>query len=167
MAAAERAKVADKKVTENGTVEFSFVGDAGSLICDPSQLSEEMKAQLVLHGIKQKVGDAYSGVKGDVEEAVKLAQAAWENLLAGRFSAARESSGTAGATELAKALAEVTGKDLAVVIARLEEMSKEERKELRENKRIAIVLARYKRERAEKAEKEAMEKAGDLDDINL
>ena len=164
---ADRTKVADKKVNEGGTVEFQFVGDAGTLVCDPAQLSEEMKTQLILHGIKQKVGDAYSGVKGDVEEAVKLAQAAWDNLLAGRFSAARESSGTAGATELAKALAEVTGKDLALVISRLEEMTKEERKELRENKRIALVLARYKRERAEKAEKEALEKAGDEEGLAM
>lgn len=158
------AKVASKVINDNG-VEIKF-GEAESpvevLAMGLEELSEDMVKQLALHGLSQKVGDSYSGVGGNVEEAVSLATGVWERLKAGEFRASRESSGGAGrVSDLARALAEVAGVDLSAAVEKLAEMTKEEKKGLKDNIHIAKALNAIAEEKLrlkqEKLEAEAQE----------
>lgn len=146
----ERNKVASKEISENAvTITFS---DESTVAVSLSDLPAEIVTQLALHGLSQKLGDSYAGVKGDAKEGFKLASAVAERLRSGEFNAKREGSGASGkVTDLARALAEVAGKELSEAVARLDQMEKAEKLELRRHPRIAAVLARMAAERAQEA----------------
>jgi hypothetical protein len=150
----ERNKVATKEISEEG-VQILFSNEQVVAV-QLSELSPEIVTQLALHGLSQKLGDSYAGVKGDAEEAVSLASAVAERLKNGEFNAKREGTGGTGkVTDLARALAEVAKKDLSEAVGRLDQMEKAEKLELRRHPRIAAVLARMAAERAAKAAEEA------------
>lgn len=145
-------KVASKEVSDEGVL-FKFSDDT-VLETKLSDLSPEMVTQLALHGLSQKVGDSYSGVKGDVDEAKKLATGTWERLVKGEFKATRESSGGGSkVTDLARALAKVAGVELVDAVGKLAEMDRDQKKGLRENLHIQRALLEIQKEKA--AEKEA------------
>lgn len=151
------AKIAVKAVQDNG-VEWGFTdGEVVSVTLD--QFSPEIVKQLALHGLSQKGGDAYSGAK-DPEEARGLLLKVVERLEQNEWRAAREagSGGKGKVSDLARALAEVTGKDLSEVIEKLDEMDKAQKATRRKHPAVAAVLARLAAERAaakaEKAEEE-------------
>lgn len=157
------AKVCEKNVTDTG-VEFGFT-NGENLVLNLSDLSPEMVTQLALHGISQKVGDAYSGVKGNVEEAISLARAIIDRLKTGEFNAKREGGSASGrVTDLARALSEVAGKEISECVAKLDEMEKAEKLALRKHPKVAAVLARLAAERAAEAavEAEGVEEALDF-----
>jgi hypothetical protein len=146
----ERKKVASKEVTESG-VEITFSNEE-TLSVGLSDLSEEIVKQLALHGLSQKLGDSYAGSKGDAGEAVKMARAVADRLKSGEWTAKRESSGGTGrVTDLARALAEVAGKEIVEAVAVLDGMEKGEKLALRKHARIAAVLARMAMEKAQAA----------------
>jgi len=68
-----REKIASKSI--DGTVLTIDFNDAqvDNLIVDYNSFSDEMKMNLGLHGLSQKIGDSYSGAGGNVAEAAKLA----------------------------------------------------------------------------------------------
>lgn len=155
------AKIASKTVSEDAvTIAFS---NEKNLSVSLDSLSPEIQKQLALHGLSQKLGDSYAGCKGDVDEAVKLATSVSERLSNGEFNAKREGSGVGRVTALARAVAEITGHELAETVAMLDERTKEEKKELRKNPRVEAVMARMKAEEA--AEK--LEKAGESAELTF
>ena len=159
----ERNKVASKEIFESG-VSITFSNEQ-TLLVYLGELTEEIVRQLALHGLSQKLGDAYAGVKGDPKTGFELAFAVAERLKNGEFNAKREGTGATGrVTDLAKALAEVAGRELSEAVARLDEMAKAEKLELRRHPRIAAVLARMAAERAQEAAQaaEGMEDALDF-----
>lgn len=77
--------------------------DAAQVTVDLAALSDEILAQLVLHGLKQKIADAAAGAKGFAEEhemtvaeaAENLMQKVVDNLAAGNWGAQRGGAGVA------------------------------------------------------------------------
>lgn len=150
------AKIAVKEVSDQG-VKFAFT-DGVIVEQILSDLPDSIVRQLALHGLSQKGGDSYSGADS-VEEARGLLQKVLENLKNGNWSAARAAGEGGKVTDLARALAEVTGKDLGEVVTKLDEMSKADKMARRKHPAVAAVIARLANERALKKAQEA-EKAG-------
>lgn len=157
-----------------GVVSFSF-DEAGTCEINVADLSEEIKTQLILHGISQKVGDSYAGAKSAVAE-LDITADEWsraqaadtiQQLIDGKW-AVRASGGGARVTDLARALAEVAGAPVEDMVAKIDEATKEEKAALRKHPKVALVLSRFKQERAEAKQKEleaAAESAPSLGDL--
>lgn len=75
-----------------------------------SEISEDIALYACGHGIAQKAGDEYSGVK-EVDDMALAVEEIFKRLRAGEWAAAREAGdSTAGASIVIKALMEATGK---------------------------------------------------------
>jgi hypothetical protein len=100
-------------------VRFDFVnGETRSLMF--SELGELIAAYGLGHGIAQKAGDEYSGVK-EVDDIVLAVDEIFARLRAGEWGVARGASdSTAGASIVIKAIMEATSKDMATVKAFLQ-----------------------------------------------
>ncbi|MHC4620530.1 MAG: hypothetical protein ACYTEQ_22510 [Planctomycetota bacterium] len=147
-----RNNVAKKVVSEDRSkVSFEFThGEA--LACSLADLPEEIRDELVIHGVKQKVGDSYCSVT-DPAEAMVHAAKVWERLIAGDWKVAREGGGGQRITDLVKALSNVTGKELEECIDVVDGLEKAQKSALRKHAQIAAELAKISAERAaEKAE---------------
>jgi hypothetical protein len=110
-------------------------------------------AQFAAHGIEQKIGDEVAGLE-DVEDMVLAIDDILERLSAGQWTAQRESSGLAGTSVLARALIEVTGKTPAQIKEFLSGKSNSEKLALRQNSKIAPVVARLEANKKVKAKAE-------------
>lgn len=102
------------EATGRVTVRFDFVNGKTRSIS-----SDEMPAATALyatgHGIAQKGGDEYSGVK-EVEDMVLAVEDVFARLRAGDWAAQREAGdSTAGASIVIRALMEATGKPLEFI----------------------------------------------------
>ena len=64
--------------------EFGFARSGQSMTVDVSALPASILAELAMHGIVQKVGDAAAGKEGD--EARTAMQAVWDRLLTGEWT---------------------------------------------------------------------------------
>lgn len=151
-------KKASKTITETGvTIEFA---DGNTLATDVSELSDEIKHQLMLHGLSQKLGDSYAGA--ELGEAHELAASVYENLKSGQFKAQREGSGgTQRSSMLVEALSAATGKSADECREVVNAMTDEQKKGLRKHPDVAKELARISAERAaEKARKAEAEAQG-------
>ena len=161
------AKIADKIQNENGGIDFNFTN--GTVVTvNPADFPENIQNQLMLYGIKQKLGDAYAGCQGDVEKAIESLNANVEKLLKGDWVAKRASGGgSRSVNQLVAALAqyahEQSGKELDVDAAQeaYDNMSKEKRADIRKHPVIAGIIAKMK---AAKLAEDA-EKAGDLSEL--
>ncbi|RMH12687.1 MAG: hypothetical protein D6698_15020 [Gammaproteobacteria bacterium] len=140
------ARIAKKTdLGESGVaIAFGEEGAAGKLTADLSEVSDDIRLKLALHGLKQKLGDSYAGEK-DPAAAFKAASEVWERLKAGEWSSARSGSG-GRVGQLAQALARATGVSLEEAIAKVESLSKEERAELRKHPRVQKALLEIKME---------------------
>jgi hypothetical protein len=142
-----RNKIATKAVAEDlsgVTVTFEDDNTVSVLLSD---LSDEIVTQLALHGLSQKLGDSYSG-EANLAVAKGKAEAVAGRLAKGDWKAVRESSGGGRISDLAQALATVTGRTLEEAVAVIENMDKEKKSALRkhpavnaETKRIALARA--------------------------
>jgi hypothetical protein len=159
-----RAKLVEKMPDpEAGSVTFKFE-DGTEAVFDSARVSDDIRAQLMLHGASQKIGDSYAGA-GDDGIADPLGYAkdrvrdTIERLYAGDWRTA--TVGTGGI--LAEAMAKVSGKTRDECSAILAEMSDDEKKDLRKKKKIAAALARIKlardAARADRLEKAAAEES--------
>lgn len=93
MANAKVNKVA-KKLVEDGKVVFAFMNGV-DVVCDPKELPPAIIEELIIYGIKQKVGDKYAKCEG-VTDAVLQAEHVWENLKAGIFNEKGGGNGNGG-----------------------------------------------------------------------
>jgi hypothetical protein len=93
------------------TVRFDFRnGETRSV--NTAELSEETCLVALGHGLSQKVGDEYSGVK-EVEDMVIAAEDMIERLTKGEWSVPRQAGdGFSGASIVIKAICEATGKSV-------------------------------------------------------
>lgn len=146
---AKKQKVSVKGMV--GTVEYPTIGKTFS--ADISKYPEEMKTELLLHGWKQKFGDAESG--GTPAEKYAMVQRIHENLLAGQW----ELTGTPDLTPIvAEALSRIKKVKVDKILPILEK-EPEKVKEYASNPKVKAEIAKI---RAEKAAK-AAEGADDID----
>jgi len=103
-------------------------------------LNDQLLSKFALHGAEQKLGDEISGLD-DVEDAVMAIDELMDRLNAGEWAIRRESSGLAGASVLARALIQLTGKDGATVKADLKALSQAEKNALREHPKLKPIIA--------------------------
>lgn len=103
----------------NVVVRFDF-RNGRTLSISSEDLSEATAFSALGHGISQKCGDEYSGVK-DVDDMVLAVEDMIVRLIKGDWSAPRESSDSfSGASVVIRAICEVTGKSVEEVKAFLQ-----------------------------------------------
>ena len=107
----------DKTITvsdDSVSVRFDFFnGETRTL--SSTELSPALMLQALGHGIAQKAGDEYSGVK-ELDDMVLAVAEIFGRLRAGDWAAAREAGdSTSGASIVIKAIMEVTGKSVEFV----------------------------------------------------
>lgn len=106
------------------------------------------------HGAEQKLGDEVAGVK-DVEDMVQAIDELLTRLEQGEWNVKREANGMAGASILAKALIEMTGKDRDTIKAFLAAKTQAEKVALRSNGKLKPIIDRLEAEKAARAKPKA------------
>lgn len=147
-----RNQVAKKEVNvEAGTVTFKF-SDGKELPISLDNIPAEMIRRLALHGIGQKVGDAYAG--SDVGDAHADASEVADMLQRGVWT--ERTAGEPRTSVLAEALARVAGQTVEAALEVIKGLDDDQRKALRSHPQIKAAMS------AIKAEKDAAaaEKAG-------
>lgn len=157
---ATRVSIATKKVADDlSGASISFTnGDVVEAKLD--ELSPEIQTRLALHGLMQKLGDSYAGVKDDVAVAAARAKNVLQNLMAGDWTKAATGGG-GGVSDLVKALSEITGEAIELCVEIVDSLSKKDKAELRNQQQVAVILARYAQERAEAKLAKLRESGGD------
>ena len=114
-----------------------------------------------MHGLSQKLGDAYASVKGDAAKAILLFDGVLKQLQSGEWAKARGEGGegTSRVTELAEAIARFKGIDIERAQKIVGEASEENVKALKQSPKLKAIIAQIRAEkaakRADEAEKEA------------
>jgi len=154
-----RTKIADKSIADDlSGVSIGFVhGETLTVALD--SLSEEIVRRLALHGLSQKLGDAYSG-EDDPAAALACSKAVAERLAEGDWAKAREGGSGGRISDLSQALANVTGQPVEVCLEKLADMDKDQKSGLRKHPKIAAELARIAAERAAKKAEDAVGSEG-------
>ena len=98
------------------------------------------------HGLDQKYGDEFAGLD-DVEDCVEAFEALAARISRGEWTEKRVSDGMAGTSLLVRALAEVSGKPLDEVKAKLADATKEQKAAVSRQAKVAAVIAKLKLER--------------------
>ena len=104
-------------------------------------LPDALLAKFALHGAEQKLGDEISGLT-DIDDCVLAIDELTDRLAKGDWSIRRESSGLAGASVLARALVELTGKPASQVKDDLKALSQAEKNALREHPKLKPIIER-------------------------
>jgi len=149
------AKFCDKTLDlDKQTIEFTFQ-DGSTITADIGSLLDEIKLQLMMHGASQKLGDSYASAKGVVADGVASLKRTIETLAAGSWTAGRSDGETKPrTTELAAALAEIKGIDIATAQAAVENADEDKRKAWRAHPKVKAVIASIRaRKAAEKLAK--------------
>jgi len=132
--------------TMQGSITF---GDGTSMDFEVNKLAPEIQKTLALHGLMQKLGDSYAGAKGDFGTAKASVQSVWDQLVEGKWRAAKAAGEAKPRTgELAAAIARVTGKDLVEVQSKVAEADDAKRKAWRALPAIAAAIAEIRAEKA-------------------
>ena len=148
-----KESIFDEK-TGDISIRLDFVNGETRLFKLPSSLL----AKFAAHGAEQKLGDEIAGLS-DVEDAIIAIDELTTRLEAGKWGQTRESNGLAGASTLAKALAEHSGKDLATIKAYLAGKTQAEKVALRNNPSVQPIVLRIETEKAAKSKASGKEKA--------
>lgn len=102
-------------------------------------LHPDLIGKFAMHGAEQKLGDEISGLD-DVDDAIMAIDDLMDRLNTGEWSIKRESSGLAGASVLARALIELTGKHATAVKADLKSLSQAEKNALRDHPKLKPII---------------------------
>ncbi len=135
---------------ETQSVDFEFTGDEEPITISVADFSPEIVQQFTLHGIAAKLGDAYSGSKGDVDRAKALFNSALTMVLAGDWRASRgDGESKPRLTELVSALARIKGIELADAQSLVDALDDDKKKALRSHSRIKAVIQTIRGEKAQ------------------
>lgn len=145
----EKAKVKKLSSINGSSVVVKFVFRNGAVRQTQFDASHPLFVRLAQHGADQKIGDEFAGLD-DPEDCVVAFEQIAERLQGGEWTEKKQSEGLAGTSMLARALAEVTGKPLAEVKAKLASTPKEMKAAIAKQKAVAAVIDRIKSERDEK-----------------
>lgn len=169
---AEESAAAEKKEPKFASKEYDMdtgvltitFGNDEVVSADINSMPEDIRKQLALHGLAQKVGDSYAGAKGNYSEAIGSAKDVIEQLLAGVWKAARgESDARPRLAELAEAIARIKSVPLEKATAAVEASTEEQRKAWRGNSKVKAVIAAIKAEKAAAALEAASDKDKEID----
>lgn len=152
-----------KKTAKDGTVTIAF-DDGVSESFSLSELSDDMKQTLALHGLSQKLGDCYAGPEKK-PIAFDLVMGVWENLTEGNWTLRGESAPRT--TILVRALLAIDPTlDEKELTKKVSELDKKAKTAIERDPVVAEKVARIKSEdaiaRLEKAKEAA---AGETIDI--
>lgn len=128
-----------------GKLVFTF-SNGNKVEIDPKQLSDEIRDQLVMHGLTQKIRDSFAGAKGNVAEAEASASGVVEALLAGEWN--RRGGGGYGGNLLAEAIAEIKEIDIGEARQRLAELTEDQIDALKKSKTVKAKILEIKARRA-------------------
>lgn len=158
-AAVKTPRVRKSDVNVNGTVVSITYAPDGAAVTkdfDLSALSPEIVEALAIHGLKQKLTDAFAGVDlANINEAIEKSQGVWDNLVAGNFTAQR-GDGSPRTGKLAEAIARLTGKPLEEVTKALDglkdtEAGEAKLKALRSDAAVKAMMNRIRQEELDAA----------------
>ncbi len=135
------AAVVDGKVQ----VQLDFRNGETRLFTIPGGLLEKFAA----HGAEQKLGDEIAGLD-DIDDCVMAVDALIDRLYNGEWGVTREANGMSGASVLAKALVEHTGKTMEQIRVFLSAKTQAEKVALRNNPKIKPIVERLEAEKASK-----------------
>lgn len=130
---------------ETGRAIIDF-GNAGKLEARVTELPEEIRATLVLHGLAQKLGDSYAGIS-DPARARAAAESVLARLKAGEWRA-RHGDGSASVSptviELARAVARVKGISEEEALEKVQRLDRKSRNLLRAHPAIMREIAKLR-----------------------
>lgn len=138
-------------------IRLDFVNGQSRTFYLPIGLIEKFAA----HGAEQKLGDEIAGVD-DIEDCVMAVDDLIDRLYEGNWIAKREANAMAGASVLAKALVQSSGKSMDEVRAFLKDKTNAEKMALRNNPKIQPIVAELE---ALKASKKKPGKVIDTDSL--
>lgn len=133
---------------------FSFTFADGTIL--QGKLTDFIPAivtELALHGVLQKGGDSYAGVKGDVNAAKANCQEVIDNLKSGVFSAG--GGGGPRLSDLAEAIGELKSVSFDVALEAVRAASDEDRRNWRAHPTIKEKIAEIALRKARAANQEA------------
>lgn len=134
---------------DTGMLEITF-GNGQVREFDSNELSEEIRKNLMLHGLSQKLGDSYAGVKGNYDEALNNVASVFASLKSGDWSTAGEEARPRLA-ELAAAIAAIKNVPLEKATAAVEKATDEQRKAWRSNAQVKAAIAKARADKAAQA----------------
>lgn len=137
------ATIKKAAITEHATGWTYVFNNEHSVYADIGELNTDIQRQLMLHGLKQKLSDSYSGVSTDheIEAAVK---GVWNNLTKGLWNAGRSSLGGIWVEAIARA----AGVELEAALAKWNDMDEDTRKDVKKNPQVKQAKAEIELERA-------------------
>lgn len=160
---ARQTKVSKTITEDKSGVSFEFA-DGTTLVAKLSEIPEETQRELMLHGLSQKIGDSYSGE--DAENCFTIAESVYNSLKEGKWSTRSGGTGGPRISQLAEALHRVTGEELVDCVAKIADMSDEQKAGLRGHSAIKAEIANIKLEKAQADAAKAAESA-DGDEVDL
>jgi len=134
-----------KTVEEDGSITFEFASGETEKV-SPGDFSAEIQKQLMTHGLSQKLGDSYSGEDTDKCHAVFLGVK--KNLEDGNWSARSGGGGGPRVSQLAAALARVTGEPIEKCVEKLSALDDDKKKAVQAHPDIQLAIAEIKQEAA-------------------
>lgn len=136
-----------------GTILTLTFSDGNELIVDAANLSEDIRGAAIMHGLKQKLVDAAaiprntdtgrSATLADKYDAIKEV-ADRITSIGGTWNKVRGDGESAGNGLLVRALMQMSGKSRSEMETKLEPMSKEQKAALRNNPKVAAIIAELK-----------------------
>ena len=150
-------------VDSHGAIHTRFDFRNGEVRVFKLHPSHDLLNKFAAHGVEQKVGDEIAGLD-DIEDMILAVDTIMERLEAGEWAAKRESSGLAGTSVLARALIQSTGKTAAVIKEFLKGKTNAEKLALRQNPKIAPIVAEIEAKKNKK-EKEAVDTDALLEEL--
>ncbi len=136
--------IATKTVGES-SITFTW-SDNTETIVHLDDIPEVMHDRICVHGLGQKLGDSYSGVKGDVAAAKELFNATLDALKAGEWN--RKGSGGASGSIWVEAIARVTYQEIEDVLEKWNAMDAATKAATRKHPQVALAKTEIDRERA-------------------
>lgn len=140
--------MAERKVTttvEADSITFAFsTGEKDTV--KPSDFKPSIQKHLMLHGLRQKLGDSYSGE--DADKCHKIFSGVLKALQEERWTV-RVAGGGPRISQLADALARVMKKPVDLCIEKIAGMSDEEKLATKKHPDIIVALAAIKLEKAQ------------------
>ena len=162
-----KVKFCEKDYTDEGQAEFKF-GNGTTIKVDVNEFSDEMKTNLMMHGLMQKVGDSYASAKGDYTIGIAAAEKVIDQLRQDLWTASRASGPAKPKTgELVIALANLKGLAVEAVAPAVEAATDDQRKAWRKHPAIAAEIARLRAVKAQERAAKAEAEAGSADSISL
>jgi hypothetical protein len=155
-----KTKFAEKSIVD-GKLTIAFGnGEVREIALD--DIPTELHPDLAMHGLSQKIGDSYASAKGDYTYAIAQTERLIEQLKNGEMRASRGTGESKPKTgELAAAVARFKNVSIEVATQALESKTDEEKKLIRNNANIKLIIQQMRLEKAQKA----ADAAGDELDI--